>query len=88
MREHLVPLARRGVREAVTLLTAPDFPKGFEYLFDWYAEFTLWHDWERSPTWSDWAAWERLMGRRLTPLDLRLLRQIHVAYRRATEPKA
>lgn len=69
------------------LLTGPAFPQGFAYLFDWYAEFTLWHDWERSPTWADWQAWAALMNRTLTPFDLRALRQIHGAYHRAAERK-
>lgn len=85
MREHIEPLARRGVRDAVELLTGPPYPRVLAYLIDWYAEFTLWHDWSRAATWADWQAWSAMMRRAPTPFDLRVLRQIHLAYSRAAE---
>jgi hypothetical protein len=86
MREHIEPLARRGDRDALQLLTGPPFPRTLGYLMERYAEFTLWHDCSRSPTWADWHAFGVLMGYRLTPFDLRSLRRIHDAHRKSAAP--
>jgi hypothetical protein len=85
MREHLEPLARRGDADAIALLTGPPFPRTLGYLMDRYAEFTLWHDWSRSPTWADWQAYSAMMGHHLTPFDLRALRTIYSAHQRTAK---
>jgi hypothetical protein len=79
MRAHIEPLAQRGDKDAVALLTGPEFPSYFGYLFEWFAEFLLWdpHD---GPRWSDWQGWVALMQRPVTPWDLVQLRRIHDAY--------
>jgi hypothetical protein len=85
MRQHLEPLERRGDADAAALLRGPPFPDRLSYLFDRYAEFTLWHDWSRSPTWADWQAFGALMGYTLTPFDLRALRTIYSAHQRTAK---
>jgi hypothetical protein len=73
-------LARRGDPDALKLLRAPVFPSRLSYLFELYAEFMLWHDRARVPEWVDFQAWASLMRHRVTPFDMRGLRQIHDAY--------
>lgn len=77
-------MARRGDPIALKLLRAPEFPRAFSYLFDWYAEFTQWAPRERVPEWTDWLAWATLMRYTPTPFDMRVLKQIHDVH---TAPK-
>lgn len=85
---HLESQARRGNADAIALLTPPPFPPGCDHLFDYYAEFVLWLDGTRAPTWADWHGWATLMRRPVTPFDLRALRRIHDAYHSAPRGEA
>lgn len=68
------PLARRGDADALRLLKEPPFPAVFSYLYDWYAEFSMWAGSE--PNWTHLHAWAAMMRHTLTSFDVRALRMI------------